>query len=52
MEAAIKNTRRENTPSNKTQAITKIMNMDILLIGTLNQIFIRGSYTQIIVFKK
>ena len=52
MEAAIKDTRRESTPSNKTQAITKIMNMDILLIGTLNQIFIRGSYTQIVVFKK
>ena len=38
----------ENTLSKKTEALTKSMNMDILVIGTLNQVFIRGSYTQII----
>ena len=29
----------ENTLSNKTQALTKSMNMDIWVIGILNQIF-------------
>ena len=27
---------RENTPSNKTQALTKSMNMNIWVIGTFN----------------
>ena len=31
--------------SKKNQAVTKIMNMDIWLIGTLSQLFKRGSYT-------
>ena len=31
--------------SKKPQAVTKIMNMDIWLIGTLSQLFKRGSYT-------
>ena len=34
----------ENTPSNKTEALTKSKNMYIWVIGTLNQLFIRGSY--------
>ena len=34
----IKDTHRENTPSNKTQALTKSMNMDIWKIGTLNKL--------------
>ena len=42
-----KDTHRENSPSNKTQALTKNMNMDIWVIGTLNQIFKRGFSTQI-----
>ena len=42
-----KDTHRENTPLNKTQAITKSRNMDIWETGTLNQLFIRGSYTEI-----
>ena len=42
-----KDTLRENTTSNKSQALAKSLNMDIWVIGTLNQIFIRNSYTQI-----
>ena len=32
---------RENALTNKTQALTKIMNMDIWIIGTLFQLFMR-----------
>ena len=32
--------------------LTKSMNMDIWVIGILNQLFIRGSYTQIKFSKK
>ena len=42
-----KDTLRENTTSNKSQALAKSFNMDIWVIGALNQIFIRNSYTQI-----
>ena len=42
----IKDTQRGNIPSNKTQTLTKSTNMDIWLIGTLNQLFIRGFYAQ------
>ena len=38
-----KGTHREKGPSNKTPALTKSTNMDIWLVGTLNQLFIRGS---------
>ena len=38
---------REKTPLNKTQAIAKSMNMDIWVASTLNQLFIRDSYTQV-----
>ena len=41
-----KNTHRKNTPSNKTQAVTKSMNMDLWVFGILNQLFITGSYNQ------
>ena len=37
----------ENTPSNKTKALTKRMNMYIWAIDILNQLFLRDSYTQI-----
>ena len=37
----------ENTPSNKTQALTKNMNMDIWVVGKL-----RDSFTQIKLSKK
>ena len=46
-ENSVKDNHRENTPSNKTQGLTKSLNMDIWEIGTLNQLFIRGSYTQV-----
>ena len=36
-------THREKVVSNKTQVLTKIMNMGIWVFGTLNQLFIRGS---------
>ena len=42
---------REKELSNKTQAFKKSIIMDIWVIGTLNQLFITGSYTQI-KFKK
>ena len=37
----------ENTLSNKTQALTKSMNMNIWINGILNQIFKRGFSSQI-----
>ena len=41
-----KDTRRENTLSNKTQAFTESINMGIWVIRTLSQLFIRISHTQ------
>ena len=38
---------RENIPLNKTEALTKSMNIYIWVIGILNQLLIGGSYTQI-----
>ena len=35
-----------NAPSNKTQLLTKSMSMDITVVGALNQLFVRGSYTE------
>ena len=40
------NTYWENTPSNKNQALTKSINMDIWAVGILYQQFIGGSWTQ------
>ena len=42
----IKDTHREKAPSNKTLALTKITNIDIWVVGILNQLFIRGSLTE------
>ena len=42
----LKDTHREKTPSNKTSALAKSMNMDIWVAGTSNQLFIAGSYTK------
>ena len=39
--------RGETPPSNKTQALTKGMNLGIWEIGTLKQLFIRRSYPEI-----
>ena len=41
-----KDTHREKAPSNKTSALTKMINIDIWVVGTSNQLFIRGSQTQ------
>ena len=38
-----KDIHRENTPLNKTEVLTKSMNMYIWAIGTLNQLFKSGS---------
>ena len=38
----IKDTHREKVPSNKTPALTKSTTMGILVVGTSNQVFIRG----------
>ena len=43
----LKDTPRENTLSNKTEALTKSMNMYIWAIGILNQLFIRDCYTSV-----
>ena len=51
-EIQVKDTDRENAPSNKTPALTKSMNMGIWVVGTTNQLFIRGSYTEIKFSKK
>ena len=40
-----KDTHKGSTPSSKTQVLMKITNMDIWLIGTMNQIFVRGFNT-------
>ena len=42
----IMDTHREKAPSNKTPALTKSMNTDIWVVDTLDQLFIRGSYTE------
>ena len=41
-----RNTHREKAPSNKTLELTESVNMDIWVVGTSNQLFIRGSYTE------
>ena len=41
--AQIKDTHREKAPSKKTPVLTKSANMGVWAVGTLNQLFIRGS---------
>ena len=43
----INNTHRENAPQNKTQTHRKNMSIDIWVVSALNQLFTRGSYTEI-----
>ena len=43
MHEKVKNTHRKKAPSNKTPTLSKSMNMDIWVVGTSNQLFIRGS---------
>ena len=40
---SFKDTHREKVPSNKIPALTKCTNMGIWIVGTSNQLFIRGS---------
>ena len=42
----LRNTHRRNAPSNKTKTFTKSMNGYILVVGTFNQLFSRGSYAE------
>ena len=46
-ERILRGTHMEKAPSNKITAFTKIMNIDIWVIGTLNQLLLRGSYIQV-----
>ena len=39
----LEDTHREKAPSNKTPALTKSTNVGVWAVGTLNQLFIRGS---------
>ena len=39
----LKDTHKEKAPSYKTPVLTKSTNMGILVVGTSNQLFIRGS---------
>ena len=38
-----KDIQKEKAPSNKSLVLTKNMQMDIWLVGTTNQLFLRGS---------
>ena len=42
----LKDTHRGKAPSNKTPALWKSTNMGVWVVGTLNQLFIRGSQTE------
>ena len=46
LSTAFKDTHSEKAPSHETQAPTKSINMDIWIVGTSNQLFIRDSYTE------
>ena len=50
--AHVEDSQREKISSSKTKALTKSMNMDIWVAGTLNLVFIRGSYDEIKFSKK
>ena len=43
VEFQMNDTHREKAPSNKTSTITKSTNKGIWVVGTTNQLFIRGS---------
>ena len=43
---SFKDTHREKAPSTKTPALSESMNMNIWVVGTSNQLFIAGSYTE------
>ena len=39
----VKDTYRDNAPTNKTSVLSKSINMNICVVGTENQFFVRGS---------
>ena len=39
----VKDTHREKAPSNETPTLSKSINMDIWVVDTSNQLFIKGS---------
>ena len=43
---SFKDTHREEAPSNKTPALSESINMDIWVVGTSDQVFTTGSYTE------
>ena len=43
---------REKAPSNKTPALGKSTNMGVWVVGTLSQLFARGSQTETKLSKK
>ena len=43
MNCLLKDTHREKAASNKTPTLSTSMNMDIWVLGTSNQLFMRGS---------
>ena len=42
----IKDTHREKAPSSKTPTLSKSMNMDVWVVGTSSELFIRDSETE------
>ena len=48
----VTDTHRENALSNKSQTLTKFVNMDIWVVGILNKLITKGSDTILIFFKK
>ena len=42
-ECTFKDTHREEAPSNKAPALTRSINMDIWVVGTSNQLVMRGT---------
>ena len=43
LKEVLNDTHRDKTPSYKTPALRKSTNMGVWAVGTLNQLFIRGS---------
>ena len=42
----LKDTQREKAPSNKTTVVMKSINMDIWVVGTSNQLFLKDPQTE------
>ena len=48
----LKDAHRENVHTNETPVLTESMNMNVWVVGTSNQFFLRGSKTEIKFSKK